>query len=314
MFVRTFEKHWNTHPIKLSFFAGLLFVTVAQVVSYFLFQSQPHLIGLTTIFFTVLFAMPVFTYLISAEETLEKKNLSFFKKQHAVIDYHLYFFLGVLLVFFIVSLIQPAYVFDLSNFLNLEQTTDMTNDPQSRFSVAYDFISIVENNLFIILCSLILRLFFGSGGIFLLVLNASISASLIATFLDSSPSEFVCQVSLFQIYFIPEIIGLILAAIAGGVFYMDVVKEKFWSKSFIKVGIDSVVLLLVSVFFIISAAALEVYVAKDLFSSNLCDANPFAPIFILFIAIGLIIVLERKRQKHKKHYLRTKQKISAFRK
>jgi uncharacterized membrane protein SpoIIM required for sporulation len=300
MFVKIFEKHWKTHPIKLSFFAGILFTAIAQLTSFILFNNQPHLVGISTIFLTVLFAVPVFSYILRSEEQIERRRGSFFKKNHAIIDYHLYFFLGVLLVFFIVSLNRPSIVFDLGDFLNIGQSSSTISAPAPLFSPVQEFFMILQNNIFITALAVFLCFIFGSGGILLIVLNASIAASLMAAFSGASTSEFLCQVSLFQIHFIPEILGFLLAAIAAGIFFIDIFKEKFMSKAFFQVGIDAALLFILSVTILVGAALLEVYVVKDLFKSEMCMSQPFAPILFLGLFLGLIFFLETHRYKHKR--------------
>lgn len=300
MLIKHFEKHWKIHPIRLSFFAGLLFTFSAFIASYILFKNQSHLIGLTTIFFTVVFAMPLFTFLFRKEEALEKNEKSFFKKNHAIIDYHLYFFLGVLVIFSVVSALSPSYVFNLDDFFNVDSSRTLDiNLPPPSVSDSVEFIHIIHNNLFVLGLCFALMILFGSGGLFLLVLNASIAGSLLSSFISTSFSEFICNVSIFQIHFIPEIFGFLLAAIAGGIFYVDISKEKWFSKSFYKVAIDAGLLLVLSISSIVIAGLLEVYVVKKLFFSDLCISTPYLPFSIFIILLFALAFLETHRQKHK---------------
>ncbi len=305
MLLKVFEKHWKKHPIKSSFFAGLVYSLIAFGFSSFLFKNQPHLVGITTVFFIVLFAFPLFSAIMKKEEYIEKTETSFFKKNHAVLDYHFYFFIGVLLVFIIISMIQPFSVFTMADFFNIDTTVRTSIDiPPPSVSNEAEFFSILTNNLFIVFVFFLLMLFFGAGGLLLIVLNASMAGGFIAQFYQDSVTHSFCQFSLFSIHFFPEMFGFLLAAIAGGLFVVDIVKEKFLSKSFNKVAIDSILFFILAMSLVVVGALLEVYVTKPLFFSDICVTSSWIPISIFFLIIGSIFFLETHRQKRKKHYVK----------
>ena len=85
---------------------------------------------------------------------------------------------------------------------------------------------------------------------------------------------------------IPEVTGYLLAAIAGGVLSHAFVREKIGGKNFKIVLIDSIVLLIAAILFLIIAAFIENEISKKLFTSNVCTESKY----IILIVLGLIII------------------------
>lgn len=298
MLLKRFATNWISHPVKLSFLAGLLFTTVGLFFAIFLLRNQPHLIGISAVFFTVLLAFPLFDAILRKEENLEKTNIPFLKKNRSIITYHLYFFLGVLAVFTVAAIVQPSYVFNIHDFLGehvhtAEHPADMTLHDD--FSLLF---RILINNIYIVAAFFLFMVFFGAGGLVLILLNASMAGAFIAELINSNFFTSTCNIMLFNIHFLLEMTGFLLAGIAGGIFIMDLATEKIWSKQFINVTLNCSKLLTLSVVAVASAAVLEVFVTKPLFQSGVCTTHAYIPSLILLVVILSFAVFEIVRLKN----------------
>jgi uncharacterized membrane protein SpoIIM required for sporulation len=310
MILRYIEKHWQQRSALVAFLTGIGFTTVSYFISSFLFKHTAHLIGITTIFFTVILTMPVLHFILKKEEELEKKKGNFFKKNGKIIDFYVYFFLGVFLTFMIISFTAPSSVFSKEDLYNIQPSDSNIRGPSSTPSNQFLFKQIVINNLYLAGVALIISLFFGAGSIFLLVLNASMAAAFLSTIIRSSNIPFlkstICHMSLFNIHFLPEMIGVLIAALAGGLLYIDFAKEKLFSKNFDEVLLDAGKLAGLAVVIIVIAAALEVFVSKPLFQSDICTNSSPGIALLLAAIVAIVIFIERVRIKHHKGKLAKK--------
>jgi uncharacterized membrane protein SpoIIM required for sporulation len=304
MILTYIEKHWLQRSALVAFLTGISFTVISYIVASFLFRHTTHLIGITTIFFTVILTMPVLTFILKQEEDMEKKKGNFFKKNGKVIDFYVYYFLGVFVVFLILSLLMPWTVFSKDNFYNIEPTTEIVRVPGALFSDGQLLKQIVINNLYLAGIAVLISLFFGAGSIFLLVLNASMAASVLGTLIRTSDGPIlqalICKTSIFSIHFLPEMIGVLIAALAGGLLYIDFAKEKLFSRDFDKVLLDAAELFGIAIITIIVAAVLEVFVSKSLFASDICTQSSPSIALILAAIVAIVIFIERVRIRHHK--------------
>ncbi|MFT4326016.1 MAG: stage II sporulation protein M [Candidatus Woesearchaeota archaeon] len=308
MILRMFEKHWKDNHGFIALLIGFLFSSLSLLIAQYLFRHNIHLIGTTTIFFTVIFTMPILNHILTEEEKIERKKGNFFKKNDTIIDFYLYFFLGVFMLFLLAAFITPEYVFSKDDFYNIDTTAVQTveigrNLPPPVVNDAHLVREIITNNIYIVLITFALSLLFGAGSIYIVVLNASMAAALLADLTIKNIGSnfmlsFACNWSLLSLHLVPEMLGFLVAAIAGGILYIDFKKEKFRSKNFEEVSLDSLKLLGISALLIIFGALIEVYMTAKSFQKNVCIESPVAFISF-FVGIFLFaIFLEITRQKH----------------
>jgi hypothetical protein len=306
-----FKTKWVEKRPLYSFLIGVFFTSVSFLTSLFLFRITPNFIGISTILFTVALVIPTINKLFDKEEKLEaKEKLKFFVRHEHLFDFFIYFFIGVFMVLFTISLINPAIIFSEQQLYNLK--TEITTDgrqlplPPVANSDNGEIIRIFKNNLFVLLVSFGLSLFYGAGALFLITLNASIFASALAKVIKSSlpglgllslPLFTLCNLGIFLFHGIPEVVGYILAAIAGGVLSHAFVREKIRGKRFKSVLTDSVVLLLVGIALLAFAAFVENEISKELYTNNVCAGNNVPVILILGIIILVILLIENFRNK-----------------
>lgn len=302
MIIKYLEHHWQKRSALVAFGTGILATIIAFLVASSLFRYQQHLIGITTIFFTVILVMPLLGFILQQEERIEKHKGSFLKKNGKIIDFFVYFFFGTFVAFLVLTTINPHAVFSHEDFFNIKNTVSSINVPGPLYSNSELVQQILTNNLYLAFVAVMLSLLFGAGAIFVLVLNASMAAALLASLVSASTlpvaSAFVCNASIFAIHFIPEMIGLLIAAIAGGILYIDFAKERLLSKQFDAVLKNAIGLFVLATCAIIIGAILEVYVSTPLFADNSCSQGSAALAVLLALLVAGVLFIERIRRHH----------------
>ncbi len=143
------------------------------------------------------------------------------------------------------------------------------------------FSKIFFNNIQVLTYCLLFSFLYGSGAIFILTWNASVIGSAIGNFIRDNlataahlvglerfgESLSVIGVGLFKyvIHGVPEILGYFVAALAGGIISIAVIRHDFQGRKFEHVVLDSVDLILLAVGIIFAAAVLEVWITPLIF-------------------------------------------------
>jgi len=315
-----------------SFFLGAFFTIVSFFTSFLLFKGTPNFIGISTILFTVILVMPIANKLFYREERLEiNKKLGFLKKHEHIIDFFVYFFIGVFIVLFAISLPRPNMVFSEQQLYNIQAgiIEEGRKLPPPPLGSGNGVLIIFKNNLYVMVISFVLSLFYGAGALFLITLNASIFASALARvirislqnmdffvikslqnmdflFTNTFLSAFgftLCNLGIMFFHLIPEVSGYLLAAISGGVLSRALIKEKINSENFRIVFFDSIKLLIGAIIFLMAAAFIENKISRELFNSDVCIDSKITIIFIHGLILAGIILFELIR---KKEYLAKK--------
>ena len=107
--------------------------------------------------------------------------------------------------------------------------------------------------------TIIFSLLFGAGAIFVLIWNASVIAAAIGIFTQYTVSELPMGIARYMIHGFPEIAAYFIAALAGGIFGIGVIRNGIRSKKFIHVLENVVILLFIAIVVLVIAAAIEVY-------------------------------------------------------
>lgn len=304
MILKFIIKRWYEDRGPVAFLTGFLFTGIAIVLSKILFNNTPHLIGITTIFFAVILTMPTLSYILRREEKIERREGTFFQKNEAILDFYIYFFVGVFSLFMIAAAIDTDFVFSKEDYFNIEDQPRVSQQAQHLPPPAPDRMGLIEkivkNNLYIVIIAFLLSLLFGSGSIFLIILNASMGAAAIIKFIEATAGGFFCNLSVFLIHYIPEMIGFVIAAIAGGILAIDFARERLFSKYFDEVLLQSIKLLSLAAAFIIGAAILETYISEKLFREAHCATNPLIGAGVIAGYIAIIILFEVARKRYMK--------------
>jgi len=127
------------------------------------------------------------------------------------------------------------------------------------------FLSIIENNVYVMIFTLIFSLIFGAGAIFVLAWNASVIAAAIGIFSQYQIREIPIGVARYMIHGFPEIAAYFITALAGGIFGVGVLKNGVRNRTFLRVIENTAILLFIAIIILILAAAIEVYFTPLLF-------------------------------------------------
>lgn len=242
-----------------SLILGILYVLIAYGTAKTFFTNE---IPTATIILTTLLFVPSVSRLFTFEEKIERRDgtRNFFRDHKLIIEVFFFLFIGVLIGYLIVgNIFQDALVMQ-DELLNQQSAlnTEKTSDSWTKAS------GIMINNIEVIIIAFVVSLFYGAGAFFLLVRTASIFAAYIIMITESLAQKTQAIGAVFLIHFIPEILGFILAAFAGGVISKAIVREKIGTDAFKNVVKDSTMMLIYSICLIVLAALIETYITPNL--------------------------------------------------
>lgn len=263
------------------FFIGFIYSSAALFLSNWIFKDQASLI---MVFLTVMACVPLLYATIKREEkkdtiiTGERKIL---KEHSKVISFLLFMFLGFVASFVLWYVILPSGF--IQNSFNVQTQTIQTINTQisGGYSTTRALSYIILNNLKVLIFCILFSFLYGAGAIFILTWNASVIAAAIGNYIRSNiaiyasttglakASSYLQIVSLgflrYMVHGIPEIAAYFVGGLAGGIISVAVIREKFGTKKFEKVVLDSSDLILISIAILIIAGIIEVYITPILF-------------------------------------------------
>ena len=251
-------------PWKM-FFIGVLYSSVAIIVSLILFQQFASLV---MIFFTVMASIPIIYLTIKMEEAkdLEIRDEKLLIKEHGkALSFLVFLFLGFVISFSVWYVFLPGAmsekVFEIQT-----NTIKQINDPLTGNAINFGgaFLEIFLNNFKVLLFCLIFAFFYGFGAIFILTWNASVIGTAIGSIVKTNlgyAAIFPLALLKYMIHGIPEILAYFMAGLAGGIISIAVIKHDFNSKNFKHIILDSADLTIGAVILLIIAALLEIFVS-----------------------------------------------------
>ncbi|MCA9477624.1 MAG: stage II sporulation protein M [Nanoarchaeota archaeon] len=143
------------------------------------------------------------------------------------------------------------------------------------------FAKIFLNNIKVLVFCILFSFLYGAGAIFILTWNASVIGTAVGNFIRSNlatvahlvglekASQYfsIITIGLFKyiIHGVPEILGYFVAALAGGIISIGVIRHDFEGRKFEHIVLDAADLILLSIGIIFVAAALEVWITPLIF-------------------------------------------------
>lgn len=266
-------------------FVGLIYASLSLLLVHWFFSGDPALSkasGMVVVAFCVMFSLPYMYFIIKREEKEDEEVEGFFSvwRVHKDAIYALmWLFLG-----FIIAFSFWYIVLQNSSLLNFQvQTYCQINSPGniedcvSRYSFEDSSVytgaatqgkrlfSIMENNVYVMIFTLIFSLIFGAGAIFILIWNASVIAAAIGIFTKYQITEIPLGLARYMIHGFPEITAYFITALAGGIFGVGMIKHGLKDRKFLRVVENVFILLFISLVILIIAAIIEVYFTPILF-------------------------------------------------
>ena len=271
------------------FFIGLLWTSVSILVANFLFGNNfvfnKH-ISILVITFTVMFSIPFMFYIIKLEEKKDeeiKKEKTLFKEHGKAISALMFLFLGFIVAFSVAYVVMPrSYVetnfgAQLQTFCSINMPNDVdacvagSLDISTR-AIAPSFkegmnrvASILSNNFYVLIFCILFSLLFGAGAIFILAWNASVIGAAIGIFARNNIAQLPLGFLRYMIHGLPEIGSYFIAALAGGIISVAVIKHEFKHEKFWHILEDSIDLIILAFLVLVLAAFMEVFITPMLF-------------------------------------------------
>jgi uncharacterized membrane protein SpoIIM required for sporulation len=220
------------------------------------------LTGVFAVLFTIIPSVYFLTMIIKKEEKMEQDALEkhyrkgFWERHERDLMFFLFYFLGVMFAFSIWAFILPADMFQIQLSKIYEIRSAVTGAAITKGSLD-SFLSILTNNLEVLVFSFVFSLLFGAGAVFIIVWNASVLGVYIGE-LSKSVFEIPIVTLQFLPHGIPEVVGYLAAGLSGGLLSAAILRSHR-KDVLLKIAFDSLKIMFVGAMFIILAAAIEVY-------------------------------------------------------
>ena len=271
-------------PWKM-FFVGIIYASLSLLLVNWFFSGDVVLSqysGMIVVTFAVMFSLPFMYYIIKKEEAEDEEAVGFlsvWKIHKDAIFALMWLFMGFIVAFSFWHIVlgdsnlfnaqietycrinSPGNILGCVERYNFATTTPAT----SAVTKEIRFLSIIENNVYVMIFTLLLSLIFGAGAIFVLTWNASVIATAITVFTKNTIQEIPLGILRYMIHGFPEIAAYFITALAGGIFGVGILRNGIRGKRFIHVLENTVILLFIALIILLIAAIIEVYFTPVLF-------------------------------------------------
>ena len=268
------------------FFIGVLYGLISLILVKWIFSGDPVLSkysGILIVTFTVMFSIPFIYFAIKNEEEKDfviKGFMPLLKEHSKALTYFMFLFLGFIIAFsswYIIfedgnqnfraqietycAINKPSHYEDCVSEYGIEHISKTT----AFLTAKEKIVNIFANNIYVLIFTLVFSLIFGAGAIFILAWNASVIAAAVGIFSKSSLSNLPLGIARYMIHGIPEIAAYLIAALAGGIVSIAVIRHNIKSEKFWKTLQDSLNLIILAVVVLFIAALIEVFITPALF-------------------------------------------------
>ena len=267
------------------FFIGLIYASLSLILVHYFFSKDAVLSqysGIFVVLFCVLFSV-LFMYFLVKQEAEEDEKIEGFLGVWKAHSDALYAFMWLFLGFIVAFAFWFIVLQNFSLFNAQIKTYCMINSPGNIETCVqnYDFtgkfigtggmtnserfLAILQNNVYVMIFTLVFSLLFGAGAIFILAWNASIIGVAIAIFSKYQLKDIPIGVLRYMIHGFPEIAAYFVTALAGGIFGFEIIKNGIKNNKLIRVLENSVILLFIALVILVIAAVIEVYITPAFF-------------------------------------------------
>ena len=263
-------------------FVGILYASLSLLLVHWFFRNDPSLSrasGIMVVLFCIMFSLPFMYFIIKREEREDEEvegAFSVWQVHKDAIFALMWLFLGFVIAFsFWHIVLQDSNLlnFQIQSYCQINSPGDVEScvsrysfgDPTGAATKEMRLLSIIENNVYVMIFTLIFSLIFGAGAIFILIWNASVIAAAIGIFTKYSLSEIPLGLARYMIHGFPEIAAYFITALAGGIFGVGAIRHGFKDKKFLRVLENTAILLFIALVILAFAALIEVYFTPLLF-------------------------------------------------
>jgi len=264
---------------------GLLYGSLSMILVHLFFKGDSVLSnfsGLLVVLFCVIFSLPYIYFAIKREEREDEEVYGIYnvwKVHKDAIFAFMFLFLGFVISFSLWNMIlkDPNLLnAQIQTYCNIYNPGNL-EDCVAKYSLTGNVISgsslnqqsrlmlIIGNNFGVMMFTLIFSLIFGAGAIFILAWNASVIAAAINIFTEHSINGIPLGLGRYMIHGFPEIAAYFIAALAGGIFGIGLVRNGINNRKFMKVLMNVLFLILIAMIILLIAGIMEVYLTPILF-------------------------------------------------
>lgn len=271
------------------FIIGFFYAALSSLLSYVVFGSDPVLskyIGIFIITFCVIFSMPYVYYTIKIEERKDLENQTeaglLKEHSHAILSF-LWLFLGFIVAFALVYVLMPngeaLFKAQIETFCQINRPENFNSCIQ-QYGIGSEssaltggaasgakerVFTIFANNILVMIFTLLFSLVFGAGAIFILAWNATVIAAAIGIFIKSDISHLLIGITRYMIHGLPEVAAYFIAALAGGILSISIIRHDLRSDRFWAILEDVLTLVILAMVVLLFAALIEVFITPALF-------------------------------------------------
>lgn len=267
------------------FFIGAFYASVSIILVNWIFSQDVVLqsySGILVVTFTVMFSIPFMYYMIKLEEEKATQHMGMFKllKEHRkALWAFLWLFVGFVVAFSFWYIILPttqAFEAQINTYCVINQPANfeacvaqygVKGSSSTVFATNKERLFLIfANNIYVLIFTLVFSLIFGAGVIFILAWNASVIAAAVGIFTQSNLSSLPIGLFRYLVHGIPEIASYFIAALAGGIISISVIRHEVGSEKFWEVLQDSLNLIILAVIVLFISALMEVFLTPLFFS------------------------------------------------
>lgn len=266
------------------FFVGLVYASLSLLLVHWFFSKDPNLSnasGMLVVLFCIMFSFPFMYYIIKREEKENEEVegiVNIWQTHKDAIYAFMWLFLGFVVAFSFWNIVlQDANLlnFQIQTYCQINSPGDVSGCVEQYSSGKITltgssiggmrFLSIIENNVYVVIFTLVFSLIFGAGALFILVWNASVISAAVGIFARYNLAEIPAGIARYAIHGLPEIAAYFITALAGGMFGVGLIRNGIKDKRFLKVLENVITLIFLALVILIIAALIEVYITPLIF-------------------------------------------------
>jgi uncharacterized membrane protein SpoIIM required for sporulation len=266
-------------------FIGIFYSSLSVLLVNWIFDKDPVLSknsGILVVTFTVMFSMPFVYYILKLEESKIKERLGTFGRismHRKALWAFLWLFMGFVIGYSFWYMMLPtttSFKTQVETYCGINRPGTFDEcvaqygikdsiGPTAFLSNKERLFLIFANNIYVLIFTILFSLIFGAGVIFVLAWNASVIAAAVGIFSQSNLAALPLALSRYMIHGLPEIAAYFVAALAGGIISIAVIRHEIGTDRFWGVLQDSLNLIILSVIILFIAAFMEVFLTPLFF-------------------------------------------------
>jgi uncharacterized membrane protein SpoIIM required for sporulation len=265
----------------LTLLLGFCFGIIALFLALWIFEDHASLV---MVFLAVMAALPLFYKIMIREEEFDMQDgqteKSLLKEHGKALMAMLMIFIGMSIAFTLLYVFLPTDMTGEVFRIQTQTISHLNQQVTGKITQTTLLSRIFLNNVKVLMFCILFSFIYGAGAIFILTWNASVIGAAAGNFIRTHLAQYAEAIGLhkvgvffyvgslsilrYAIHGIPEILAYFVAALAGGIISVSIIKKDYQTKNFQKILLDVSDLILLSVFILFIAALLEVFVTPAL--------------------------------------------------